>query len=322
MATLKTSDVKHVREDLANVISMISPEKTPFKTEIGKTKATSTRHEWLSDELAAANKDNAAADGAAAATPSGSGPARLGNYTQIFTKSLSVSGTLQAVNTAGTKNELSRQVTKAGSEINRDIEAAIVSANGSVASGTRKLAGAEAWIKTNALHNGAGATAGFDPVTGVVGSVTAGTGRAITDGLINEVAQNVWAAGGDPTKVIASGKVKQAISKLASGNGVWNMDASKATIYAGVDYYVSDFGRHQIIPHHFMSQSTVIFFDPSLWNLATLRSLKINDLGRVGDSDEKQMLVEVTLESLNEAGNGKIADIDVNAVVTPEEEEG
>lgn len=310
MATLKTTDVKHVREDLANAINMISPEKTPFRTEVGKTKATATRHEWLSDELAAANKDNAAAEGAAAATPSGSGPARLGNYTQIFTKSLSVSGSLQAANTAGTKNELSRQVAKAGAEINRDQEAAFVSANGSVASGTRKLAGAEAWIKTNALHGLTGATAGFNSTTGAVGAVTAGTERALTNTMINEVAQAVWNAGGDPTKVIAPGKIKQKISSLASGNGVWNQNASEKTIYAGVDYYVSDFGRHQIIPHHFMSQSTVIFFDPALWNVATYRSLKINDLGKAGDSDEKQMVVEVTLESLNEAGNGKIADID------------
>ena len=309
MATLKTTDVKHVREDLANAISMISPEKTPFKTEIGKTKASSTRHEWLSDELAAANKDNAAAEGAAAATPSGTGPARIGNYTQIFTKSLSVSGTLEAVNTAGTKSELGRQVAKAGAEINRDQEAALVSANPSVASGTRKMAGAEAWIKSNALHGVDGETAGYDSVTGAVGAVTPGTVRALTSDLINEVAQAVWNAGGDPTKVIAPGKIKQKISTLASGNGVWNQNASEKTIYAGVDYYVSDFGRHQIIPHHFMSQSTMIFFDPALWNLATLRSLKINDLGRAGDSQEKQMVVEVTLEALNEAGNGKIADI-------------
>ena len=310
MAVLKTSDVKHVREDLANAISMISPEKTPFRTEIGKTKATATRHEWLSDELSAANKDNAAAEGAAAATASNSGPSRLGNYTQIFTKPVSVSGTMQAVNTAGTKNELSRQVAKAGAEINRDIEAALVSANASVASGTRKLAGAEAWIKTNASHGTDGATAGYNAGTGVVGAVTDGTDRALTATLINETAQKVWAAGGDPTKVIAPGKIKQAISALNSDVGVWNMDASKKTIYAGVDYYVSDFGRHQIIPHHFMSQSTVIFFDPALWNEATLRAYKVNDLGRTGDSDEKQMIVEVTLECLNEAGNGKIADID------------
>lgn len=310
MATLKTTDVKHVREDLGNYISMISPEKTPFRTEIGKTKATNTYHEFLKDDLDAANKDNAAAEGADAPAATGNGPIRLGNWTQIFTKEVTVAGTLQDVNTAGTNNELSRQIAKKGAEINRDQEAAFVSANSSVATGTRKLAGAEAWIKTNALHGVGGSTAGFS--NSLVGAVVEGTGRELTRDLISDVAQKIWAAGGDPTKMITSGPIKDKIAKLVTGNGVWQQNASEKTIYANVDYYVSSFGKHQIIPHHFMSATTLIAFDPSLWNVATLRALKKNDLAKTGDSDKKQLVLEVTLECTNEAGNGKIADIDVS----------
>ena len=39
------------REDLANFISMITRDETPFMSSIGKTKATAIFHEWQTDEL-------------------------------------------------------------------------------------------------------------------------------------------------------------------------------------------------------------------------------------------------------------------------------
>ena len=39
------------REDLANFISMITRDETPFMSSVGKTKATAIYHEWQTDEL-------------------------------------------------------------------------------------------------------------------------------------------------------------------------------------------------------------------------------------------------------------------------------
>ncbi|MBB4230031.1 SU10 major capsid protein [Rhizobium mongolense] len=310
MATLITNNATNVREDLGDVISRISPEKTPFKTEIGSTKATATNHYFLKDSLAAANKDNAAIEGADAVFGTLTPPEKISNTTQNFVKFVQVSATLQAVNTAGTKDEYARQVAKVGAELNRDIEAALVSKNAAVfgtGSVAGKLAGAEAWIETNADHGVGGATTGY--TAGAVGAVTDGTVRDLTEAMFNEMAQKVWNEGGDPTLVIAPGLLKQKISTFA-GNGVRQQQADSKSIYAGVDYYVSDFGKHQIIPHHFMSSTTVIAFDPSLWAVATLRSLKKTDLAKTGDSDKKMLVTELTLECKNEAGNGKIADVE------------
>ncbi|KWV45674.1 head protein [Rhizobium altiplani] len=310
MATLITNNVSHVREDLGDVISRISPEKTPFKTEIGSTKATASQHFFLKDALDAPNKDNAAIEGADASFGTLTGPDRISNFVQTFTKTVQVSGLLQAVNTAGTKDEYARQVAKKGAELNRDIEASLVSANPSVfgTGGTPgKLGGAEAWIKTNALHGAGGATSGFS--SGTVGAVTAGTVRDLTEDMFNEMVQKVWNEGGDPTLVIAPGKLKQKISGFL-GNGTKYQDANAKTIYQGVDYYVSDFGKHQIIPHHFMSSTTVIAFDPSLWAVATVRGVRKVDIAKTGDSDKKMIITDLTLECRNEAGNGKIADVE------------
>lgn len=310
MATLKTTDVKNVREDLGNFISMISPEETPFRTEIGKTTAKNTYHETLSDELAPADKDNAAVEGADAALNALSGPTRVGNWTQIFTKDGSISRTQESVDKAGEKSVKARQIAKKGSELNRDIEAALVSANASVATGARKLGGAEAWIKTNAYHGTGGATAGFS--NGLVGAVTNASQanqRVLTEDMFNTMVAKVWEKGGDPTLVIAPGDLKVAISKF-NGNSTRYQEIDKSkTIYAGVDFYQSNFGMHKIIPHRFMSATTVIAFDKSLWNVAVLDGIKKIDLAKTGDSEKFQLVTELTLECLNEAGNGKIADV-------------
>ena len=39
------------REDLANFISMLTRDETPFMSSIGKTKATAICHEWQTDQL-------------------------------------------------------------------------------------------------------------------------------------------------------------------------------------------------------------------------------------------------------------------------------
>lgn len=312
MATLVTTDVTNIREDLGNVISNISPEQTPFKTSIGKSKASNTYKEVLLDTLAPADKDNARAEGADAAVANNAGPERVGNWTQIFAKEVAVSNTLDAVNNAGMTTELSYQIAKAGKELNRDIEAALVSRNGSVASGVRKLGGAEAWISTNVIAGTGALNPGFS--NGIVTAPTAGTDKVtLTEDLFNELIEQIFLAGGDAKDVIAPPKVKQAMSKF-SGNGTKFQQADAQVIFQGVDYYVSDFGRHHLIPHRFMSQDTVIAFDKALWAVATLRAVKKTELAVTGDASKYQLTTELTLDSKNEAGSGKITDIDLDAL--------
>lgn len=306
MPTLTTTNVSHVREDLSNLINMISPEETPFVSSIGKTKATAVKHEWLQDELAPADKNNAIAEGADATDSPLSGPVRISNVTQIFQKDIRVSGTLNAVNTAGGKEELARQIAKKGKELKRDQEAAFVSNNASVATGARKLGGAEAFISTNAQHGSGGSSTGFSG--GVVNAPTAGTARALTETMFVNALQSIWTAGGDPNTVIAPGVLKTKISTF-TGGGQKQQIADKRIVTQAVATYVSDFGQVTILPHRFMSTTTVIAYDPALWNQAVLRGIEKKELGKTGDSERFMLVTEVTLECLNEKGNAKIADL-------------
>ena len=52
-------DAKGVREDLSNVIYQISPEETPFMSNVGRENVTNTFFEWQTDDLAAASTTNA-----------------------------------------------------------------------------------------------------------------------------------------------------------------------------------------------------------------------------------------------------------------------
>ena len=51
--TFDSYDAVGIREDLADYITMISPEETPFFTKSGKATARNTYHEWQTDALRA-----------------------------------------------------------------------------------------------------------------------------------------------------------------------------------------------------------------------------------------------------------------------------
>ena len=127
------------REDLANFISMITRDETPFMSSIGKTKANAILHEWQTDELTTPGS-NAVGEGADFNTINGTqanGPfrTRIGNYTQINSKTVSVSGTKRAVDQAGVADEYAYQLKKRGTELRRDVEWDLVHSNNSSAQG-------------------------------------------------------------------------------------------------------------------------------------------------------------------------------------------
>ena len=131
--TYSTYDAVGEREDLSDVIYNISPTDTPFMSAIAKTKATAVNHEWQLDSLAAASASNAAVEGDEVAFSAPASTTRKGNYTQIATKSVLVSGTLDAVNKAGRNSELAYQISKRSKELKRDMEASLTANNAPVA---------------------------------------------------------------------------------------------------------------------------------------------------------------------------------------------
>ena len=301
------------REDLTDIIYDISPMDTPFLTNSARETATATLYEWQTDSLASA-ASNAQIEGDDATTNTAAPTSRLGNYTQISTKVPRVTGTLQAVNTAGRKDELSYQISKRGKELKRDMETALTSAQAGTAGGAgtaRTLAGLGAWLSTNQVQQGANATT---PATtsGVPGTApTAGTAATFVEANLKSVVKSCWDNGGDPGVIMAGSFNKQIASGFA-GIGTLYRDAqpngglAPGSIIGAADIYVSDFGQHQIVANRFQPAGTVYALDMEYWCVAYLRGIQTEDLSKTGDSDRRLIITEYTLGSKNEAASGKI----------------
>ena len=302
------------REDLTDVIYDISPTDTPIMSTIGKTKATSVTHEWQTDSLAGATTANALVEGASATEGTITPTTRLANLTQIVGKTVMVSGTLLASDLAGRKSEMAYQLAKASAEIKRDIET-IITANqgqaaGSSGSSARKMGSLLSYIKTNTSKNGTSVT-GVDPTTLGVSTRTDGTTRTFTETILKDVIAKVFASGGTPSALFVSPTLKQVVSGFTglAAQRYQVPTSGQATILAGADLYQSDFGILQIVPNRFMRTRDALILDPEYAALAYLRPFQTNDIAKVGDSDKKQILAELTLEVRNEAAHGGAFDL-------------
>jgi len=313
MATYQTYTAIGMREDLSDVIYNISPTSTPFMSSIGKTKATATYHEWQTDSLAAAALGGAV-EGADASSITASPTSRIGNRTQIFTKSVAVAGTLEAVDKAGRKSEKAYQLAKVSAELKRNIELTLLS-NQVAATGdsstARTLGGLQAWLNTN-YDGGTSGVAGSGGTTARVD----GTDRTFTETLLKTVVAEVYTAGGSPKVLMVNPAHKQLVSAFAGIAAQRYMAPSNepTTIIGAADVYMSDFGVISIVPNIFMNSTNAgdevaFLVDPDMASIAYLRPFETIELAKTGDSEKTQLLAELTLEVKNQAAHGIIADL-------------
>lgn len=295
------------REDLSDMIYDVSPTETPFLTMCAKTKATAVNHEWQTDSLATASGANAVLEGDAATIDAASATVRVGNICQISDKVPRVTGTQEAVNAAGRRSEMAYQMAKRSKELKRDVESALLGNVAKVTGGAttaRKLGGIETWIITN-TSEASDATNGGGAGTQ---ARTAGTARAFTEAQLKDVLSQCWTSGGDPDCVLVGAFNKQQMSGFSGGASRWDKAEDKR-LTAAVDIYVSDFGTLNVIPSRFQTAGTALVLQKDMWAFATLRPFSVQPIARTGDTTAKQLIVEYTLESRNEASSGAIYDL-------------
>ena len=305
--TYSKYDAVGLREDLTDIIYNISPTDTPFMSSIAKSKATAVNHEWQLDSLAAASASNAQIEGDEVSFSAPSSTTRRGNVTQISTKSVIISGTLEAVNKAGRNSELAYQISKASKELKRDMETSLCDNNAQVAgddSTARELSGLGSWLKTN-QSAGAGGSA---PSTSGTNARSDGTQRAFTEDQLKTVIKSVWDNGGDPSMVMVGSFNKQKLSGFTGGSTRFDPAENKRLV-AAVDVYESDFGALQVTPNRFQRARDAFVITPDLFAVAFLRDFSLEDLAKTGDAMKQFLLVEYTLESRNESGSGIVADL-------------
>ena len=305
--TFDSYDAVGNREDLSDIITMISPTDTPFMSGISRRAITSTKPEWQTDALAAASSSNAVIEGDDATTDASTPTTRLFNYAQTSDKVPRVSGIQRAVNSAGRGDEMAYQLMLKAAELKTDIEAQMLSNTAQVAgnSATAAVSGSVlSYIATNDDFGGGGASP-----TGDGSDVrTDGTQRAFAEADLKSVLAACYDAGGNPDTIMVGAFNKQAASAF-TGNATRYVAAGEKTIQGAIDVYVGDFGDLVIVPNRFMRSRDCLVLEMDKWEFGVLRDFESTPLAKTGDTDREQLLVTYSLISLNEAASGAVFDL-------------
>lgn len=322
-ATQTRYDQEGVREDLSDRIYNVAPMDTPVMTALGRgKKAKQTKIDWQTDTVrdAAVNKR---LDGDDATFKTRTPTVKVCNFTQIFAEDLQVSGTAQAVDAAGRRNELLYQVKKGTKGIKRDIEFALcgnyASDDGSRAT-ARGLGGLESWFVTNTDRGTGGDDGGYTTGSSQTIAATDATTtnlRTFTEARAKTVIRSCWdnsEGGACPLIVVGSFNKTQAsgFSGIASPNQQYPMGpkASKAlAIIGAADLYVSDFGKHRFVANRFSRARTALFLNPEFASVRYLRPFKVEKLGKTGDASKRMLIAELTLQVDEEKAHGVCADL-------------
>jgi len=172
----------------------------------------------------------------------------------------------------------------------------------------RKLGGAEVWIGTNDQNGSGGSTTVTSSGAPTATKLTDGTQRVFTEDLFSAGISAAWDQGGSPTLVLAGSFNKRKISTF-TGNATKTIDMSEQELVAGVDVYISDFGRHRIVPSRFVRTRTVLGIDPEYWAVAVLQPMKTEPLAKIGHHERRMLSTELTLVCRNEKASFKVADL-------------
>lgn len=293
------------REDLANTITLISPDETPLFSNSTKKKATAVNHEWLTDELDPSTI-NSAVEGDTITVSTAAAPTRLGNILQISQRNYGVSGTMQSVNLAGREDELLRLRMKKGLELRRDMEVVLHTNQAKVAqttSSTRKLGGLPTWI-TNVVGDNY-STGNGDGSSAIAGSSTS----SLTYEVLSSALQLAFEDGGAPNMMEVPPLLKRKFSSLAfsatpsTADVRYNANGNSPAVAVGtVERWLSDFGTIDVVVNRQLAISAGTFLkraafliDTNHISVATLRSFEVNKLAKTGDANSEFIVSEYTL---------------------------
>lgn len=278
------------REDLTDIVSIITRDDTPLYSRFKKVPAKYRLHEWQTDTLAAAANNNVI-EGASATFARRAPRSRLSNVTQISRITFSVSETTEAIDIAGVKKEFAYQMQLALKELARSIEFAINN-NTSSTTGSdtvaRQAAGVPAFVTTVNL--------------------TSATVRPLTEPLLNEALQKVRENGGKVDLIVGRPFQLRQIQNFLQTQGR-TVQVVNGRIMNRVSVYETNFGVHEIIDSVIIPADRVYCLQTDLWAVAQLRPPHFKEIAYLGGSRDGKVEVEFTLEARNEAGNAQIQNL-------------
>jgi len=260
-----------------------------------------TTPENLADNKVINILGNAALEGADKPDARFTNRVRKGNYTQIFTAAVEVSGSDLAARKLGLADELDYQKQERLRELLRDLENSII--NGGLpasnpegsSSVRRTLKGIIQHVSTNAFHTG---DSGFP------------SGTDLDETKLNYALRKIWeSSSGNVDLIVVNGFQKRKINGFMSSNRSFGAVDQKYTDLVGL--YESDFGLCRVIVSRWVPQDAVLLLDSSRVAILPLagRSFHFKPLASGGDYECGQLIGEYTVELRNEEAHGYIRDL-------------
>jgi uncharacterized protein DUF5309 len=291
MSVLNTYDTTAGnREDIYDVLQLVSPEETPLFTRLPDAVANGILHQWVEYTLVSGS-GNQAVEGATTTGSTSSSKARVSNYTQINTKNGAVSGTQRKVTIVGEQDEFAFQMKKAMLEWKIEAENDLINSSGTSGDDTHGR-------KTDGLIT---ALLPYNVVTGSATTV------ALTETLFNNLLQSIFEAGAVADTCYVAGFNKRRISQFATTNVRFLDVDSSGLIRNRVSAYDSDFGTIEVILERYVPKTDGLILKDSLFRKAWLRKPVTYPLAKRGDLDEFQIVGEWCLEHLNARAGGLLS---------------
>lgn len=311
--TLQT-DLVGQREQLANMIIRTEPEKTPVVSQMGREKFTSVLSEYMRDDLAAPDDENAEFDGFEVDIQAGDQPVRLAAIPQIFTKNLRVSGRADVVNKAGRGRERARLGAKRLIEMRRDIEKRAVGIKPAVV-GTPTVKPKSASIGIHLYTTSTTGATGLVPshTSGApVTAMTAGTARPFTNDLIEDGMEGAHNEAGEvPNQLYMSSFHKRIFSTFTGLSHMRESTGNEKTINNNAEIYMSNFGKLMVRSHYMMKDYThVLALRMEHNKLGWLRGLRTKELPANGDYTATLMIMDCGICVKSEKGQFGLFDLE------------
>jgi hypothetical protein len=294
MAQFQTYTQVGIKEDVADVITNLSPRKTPFMSSIGSEKITQPLFQWQEDTLRAPAQ-NAAIEGADPTFITVTPTTMKSNYTQIFTEAVTVSDRADVVSTYGRKKEFAYQMAKTAAQVKRDVEIAYIG-----------LAG------TKAAGNGSTVPSTLDSAQVQIASAnivrTAANDDPLTEQFLVTALQAAYISGAEPSRIMVTPTNSVTLAGFAAAAGRYRTlsgsDAKK--LVNVVNLYVSPFGEQKVEINRWLRAENTLVYEPDMWTKPTLRPWERKNLAKTGDSTKAMLLGEFSLKHKNSLGSALI----------------
>jgi hypothetical protein len=254
----------------------------------------------LADETVLHILGNAALEGDDAPAARFTSRSRKGNWTQIFTAAVRVSGSDLAVRKIAVADELDYQKQERLRELLRDLENTVVC-------GTAPGASPQ------------GSPTVRRTMRGIIPSLTSnifqpsGSDKSLTEELLNTSLRTIWEQSSSRIDtIVVSGFQKRQINGFITSSRAYGPNDSSYRDLVSV--YESDYGVCRVILCRSVPADSVLLLDSSRVDVLPLagRSFHYKPLASTGDFEAGEVIGEYTLELRNENAHGLITGLDVS----------